>query len=294
MEEGEQPVHLSLISAAIHYGCMSLPQELVCHVTDMLRHDLLALKACSLTCKAMFASTRHLIHQTSFLTLRNNQRVLTQKQISHYQRGDFNDATLRIVTYMGKSGVFRYARQVHINMHDGFTPNCLRPHFHHFRSLDQVHTLAIDYFYTIKWAGHHQTYFVHFYPTLTSLTLWRPFGHYEILLQFVLQFPNLENLCLQRLEGSRMPRVAIPTTVEHSPPLRGHLQLVGLDTGVQWSTNFARELPNGMNFRSIELEDLDGNRVQRTLGACAHTLENLTIVPRGTGMYRTLFSSFFP
>ena len=74
----EQPVGLNLICSTINEGCMGLPQELVDHIVDTLHEDLPALKACSLTCKAMFASTRHLIHQTLCLTPRNNERVLTR------------------------------------------------------------------------------------------------------------------------------------------------------------------------------------------------------------------------
>ena len=77
--EGEkEPIDLSPISSAIHYGCMGLPQELVDYTMNMLHDDLRTLKACSLTCKAMFPSTQHLIHRTLCLTRQNNQSVLTR------------------------------------------------------------------------------------------------------------------------------------------------------------------------------------------------------------------------
>ena len=44
---------------------MILPTELVDYIMDILRDDLRALKACSLTCWAMFASTRHLIDSST-------------------------------------------------------------------------------------------------------------------------------------------------------------------------------------------------------------------------------------
>ena len=37
-------------------------------------------------------------------------------------------------------------------------------------------------------------YFTQFYPTLMILTLHYPTKHYRFVLQFILQFPNLENL----------------------------------------------------------------------------------------------------
>lgn len=51
----EQFVDLNPISATIHRGCMGLPQELTNHIVDMLYDNILALSACSLTCRAMFA-----------------------------------------------------------------------------------------------------------------------------------------------------------------------------------------------------------------------------------------------
>lgn len=52
-----QPADIIGISAAIHHGCMGLPQQLVEYIMEVLRDDLQTLKACSLTCKPMFAST---------------------------------------------------------------------------------------------------------------------------------------------------------------------------------------------------------------------------------------------
>ena len=58
------PVDLNLIRAVADNGCMGIPQDLVDYVMDILRDDSEALKACSLTCRSTFASTRRLIHET--------------------------------------------------------------------------------------------------------------------------------------------------------------------------------------------------------------------------------------
>ena len=76
----QKPINLDSICVAVNHGCMGLPQELVDHIMDMLYVDLQALKACSLTCKAMFSSTRHLIHQTLCLNVRNNNSILTREE----------------------------------------------------------------------------------------------------------------------------------------------------------------------------------------------------------------------
>jgi len=288
VEVAEEPVDLSPISAAIHHGCMGLPQELVDHIMDILQDDLRALEACSLTCKAMFASTRHLIHQTLRLTRRNNQSVLTLEEKLSYLRWDYHDNELRFLSYMGERGFLQYTRKVHIRMGLIFTPDILIPHLDHFQSLDQVHSLTIETYDAIVWRNYHEPAFVHFYPTLTSLTLHDPKFHYRLLLQFALQFPNLENLCIERptdIEWIR-PDLTIPAIVNKSPPLRGHLRLTWVSIAVQWPAEFAYELPKGINFRSVELQEVHWNQGQHILNGCAHTLENLTIELHNNGVHR--------
>jgi len=288
-----EPVDLSPISAAIHHGCMGLPQELVDHITVMLHDDLRALKACSLTCKAMFASTRHLIHQTLRLTGWNNQSVLTQIEKLSYLRWDHNDVELRFLSYMGERGFLQYTRHVYIRMWRLFTPDILVPHLDHFQSLDRVHSLTIEDYEASMWRNDYKTCFIHFYPTLTSLTLRHPQIFYHHVLRFALQFPNLENLCIEYLEHSEWvpPDFIVPIVADSSPPLRGHLRLVGVDNTVHWPTEFAYELPNGIRFRSVEFEDVFCHQAQRIFVACWNTLESLTIVPRRDGTHRISYSS---
>lgn len=294
-------VDLGIISATIYCGCMGLPQELVDQIVDMLHDDLRTLKACSLTCKALFASTRHLIHHTLYLTAQNNQSVLTREEGQELLNRSNCDARLRLVSYMGEHHLLRFAQRVYIRDGRTFTPRNLLPHLHHFQSLDRVHTLTIEHYDAPSWENHYDTCFIHFYPTLTSLTLSHPFSRYKPLLQFALQFPNLENLCLEWLpiKVGHIPDPTAPTLIERSPPLRGHLRLAGYGTTSQEPVDFTRELPNGFNFRTVELEAFFGDRVQHVLDACANTLEDLTIVTLGTGKHllslviTKLFAHFF-
>jgi hypothetical protein len=254
---------------------MGLPQELVDHIMDMLYDDLRALKACSLTCRAMFASTRHLIYRKVRLPPQNY----------------FHDpAGLRFVSLMGERGLLQYARQIHICLPLTFVPDILLPHLHRFQSLDRVNTLTVDHYDAIAWVSpeHYKTCFIHFYPTLTSLTLRHPSGHYRLILQFALQFPNLESLCLESVEHElwHSPGMIVPALIDQSPPLRGHLRLVGAVPVAQYLIDLAYELPNGINFRSVELEGFAGSYAQHLLNGCAHTLEDLIIVPRSFGTNR--------
>ena len=262
---------------------MRLPQELVDYIVSMLREDLRALKACSLTCKAMFASTRHLIHQKLCVTARNNNSVLTPGEKFRYQRWGLPDLELRFISYMGERGLLRYTQQVHICMPCYFTPETLQPHLHHFQSLNRVHTLVIESYPATKFANIHRTCFANFYGTLTSLVIRRAFGHYRHLLQFALQFPNLDNLCLERLVcADRNPPELTPfPNVDQPPPLRGHLRLADYSPVAHWPVSFFHEPPKWINFQSVELEDPCAACAQHILDACALTLQSLTIIPRG-------------
>jgi hypothetical protein len=254
---------------------MGLPQELIDHIMDMLRDDVQALKACSLTCRTMFVSTRRLIYHTLRLPPQKYRRDPT--------------AWLRVVSLMGERGLLQYARQVHIDWPPMSSPEILLPHLHHFQSLDQVHTLTIEYCHvTSEWSSQYKTCFVHFYPTLTSLTLHRPSGDHRAILQFALQFPNLENLCLGSVEHELLGSlgIAVPAIVDRSPPLRGHLRLEGAAPSAQYPKDLAYGLPNGINFRSVELEGFAGSCAQHILNGCGRTLEDLTIVPRPPGAHR--------
>ena len=280
---------LGIISTAVHHGCMGLPQELVDHVMDMLHNDIPTLKACSLTCKAMFASTRRLIHRTLCLTLQNSKSVLNggKKFRDRYGR---NQPALdfRFVACMSERGLLRYTRQVYFSVPYYFTPYMLMPYLHYFRLLDKVHTLIVERYSLEIWSTHCKTCFTYFYPTLTSLTLRHPYCPYQLLLQFALQFPHLENLCLEWLYELGQDRDA-HAIIDRFPPLRGHLRLIGVKTVAEWPMDIVHGLRDGMNFRSVELEYFLGDQAQDLLNACARTLESLTIRPR---VYKTGKRSF--
>jgi hypothetical protein len=235
----------------------------------------------------MLASTRHLIHQKLCVTVRNNKSVFTPGENFRYHRWGRRDLELRFISYMGERGLLRYARQVHICMPCYFTPGTLQPHFHHFQSLNRVHTLIIESYPATKFASIHRTCFAHFYGTLTSLVIRRVFGHYRYLLQFALQFPNLDNLCLERLVcADRNPPELNPfASVDRLPPLRGHLRLADSPTAIHWPVSLFHGPPKWINFQSVELEDLYGAYAQHILDACAHTLQSLTIV-HGSGEHQ--------
>jgi hypothetical protein len=203
---------------------------------------------------------------------------------------------LRFLSLVDERGLFKYTQRVHIYTQDHFTPEILLPHFHHFQSLNHVHTLTIDNFRTDEWVDYHTTCFAHFYPTLTSLALSHS-CNCRGLLNFALRFPNLENLSLEWLEFSRgdeLQLIAPATSPDRSSPLRGCLRLVSNQDSVlidsTWEEAF-RKPPKGLNFRSVELEDIPSGRAQEVLNACAQTIEDLTIT---NYRFSTLLPPFLP
>ena len=74
---------------------MGLPQEMVDRIVETLQNDMRALKACSLTCKAMFVPARYLIHQTLHVTSDISQRIFTPEEKKRYKRGGRRELELR-------------------------------------------------------------------------------------------------------------------------------------------------------------------------------------------------------
>ena len=168
-------VNLNAIAATNYHRCLGLPQELIDHILDMLRDDFRSLKACSLTCKAMFASTRPLIHQTLYLSVANNRKILTGREWEkfHLSTTERNLRALRFLSHAGGHGLFQYTRRVYFRSYEQFTPDILLPHLSYFQTLRRVHTLTMEDSSCLgrEWEGYHKTCFSHFYPTLTSLTI---------------------------------------------------------------------------------------------------------------------------
>ena len=261
---------------------MGIPQAVVEHIMDILQDNRRALKACSLTCKAMFASTRRPIHQTLHITSRTNQRILTSTEEKQYAKGGRRELELRFLSFMAERGLLRYARRLNIRVGPKFRPDFLEPHLHHFQSFDRIHTLTIDSYEAAAWYLVYNTYFTHLYPTLTTLTLCSPTGQFRYVLEFALQFPNLENLTIENLRDVAWgwQETPPPPAVLQSPPLRGHLRCVGLilqDVMWHWPMELASNLKNGINFRSVEFYHVDGEQGQVILDGCAGSLEEFVI-----------------
>lgn len=258
----------------------------------MLQENRRALKACSLTCKAMFASTRPLIHQTLHLTTQNNQKILTPTEKKRYAQGGHYELELHILPFMAERGLLKYAKHLNIDARFGFFPYALAPHLRHFSSLDRIHTLTMHSCRFILWRDIYNSLFTHLYPTLTTLVLYSSTSH---LLPFILQFPNLQNLTLESPHYETLsPSVSTLPVVLRPPPLRGHLRCASSGPmNPMWPREFPSLLQGGINFRSVELQGVHCEQGQQILDMCAGSLEKFTIRidARGEG---EVVASFLP
>jgi len=147
--------------------------------------------------------------------------------------------------------------------------------------------ITIERFDCNVWASRCECYFAHFYPTLTSRTLRYPRG-YRRVFKFALQFPNLENLSLEWMDGNVGRGLAAPAIGDQPSLPRGHLRLAHVG-GADWEwVNLDRELRNGFNFRSLELEDSFGDHGQDLLNARADTTQCLALTASSSNEYEQL------
>ena len=275
---------------------MGLPQEVVDRIMDMFQDNRRTIEACSLTYKVIFASTQHLIHQMLHVTRKNNQRMLTPEEKKQYTPGVWL-LELRFLSFMGERDLLIYARRLNISIgYRVFSPSALGPHLRYFRSLDRINTLTIHSFDAVLLYDVYNTHFTQCCLTLTTLALHSPEGHYRFLLQFALQLPNLENLTIEYLRHERrmLSRVSVPPIVTKSPPLREHLWRASLGPEhPEWTREFAFDLPNGINFPSVEFQDVHWERGQQILDECAGSLEGFTVRTIGNGERELLPHLFY-
>ena len=263
---------------------MGLPQELVEHIVNIFRDDRKALTAFSLTCKSMFVSARPLIHRILCLTTKISQRISTPAEKKWYEHG-YRRKSESHLSFMAERDLLKYVRHLIIPNGSKLDPYSLGQ-LEHFKSLDRIDTLTIDYYDGSLWNHDYNHYFAHFYPTLTTLEFHSPAGGYLYVLQFALQFPNLQNLTFGSLldipQSGLIPPA--PFVGSQSPPLRGRLRCVNLNSPRHsLPKEFAFDLPNGINFRSVEFTNVDWEQRQQILDGCASSLREYTMLVVGDG-----------
>jgi len=259
-------------------GTMGLPRDIIEEILYFHHEDLSTLKACSLTCRALFSAVRGLIHARVRLWMRRDYppRKLVDEIAAKVLRGRRVEAHLRYLSKVGKYGLLGYAREVYIDIGLHLAPETLDTYLPYFRSFTQVHTLRISGSDLARFLPAFGQHFGQFVPTLRSLHIPHVMGDVHEVLEFVCGFPHLDDLSLVQAVPycvNGPPR----SCVEHAPSLRGRLAIRG------WASTPAQlllKVPGGLHFRSINATGVDKAELDKILVACSSDLEALSFRPR--------------
>ena len=261
----------------------------------MLGNDLKLLKACSLTCKAMFFSTRHLIHRRIRLTSEQNWEVLTLREKQRYIRGDRQGIAIKVLSGIAAHGLLPYGRQLSINLNGNFTPANLQPFNHHFQRFERIQELSIDKLHVLVFLRQFDIFFANFVPTLRSLHLDTPIGHTRDILDFVCRFPHLDDLTLRWSLSDSRPRGPYEETRlpsgEGVPPFRGRLKLYWLDRRRGCILQQLISLPGKLCFRFVDFRGFPAWMEQRCIDACSGTIETLSITWQKYGEFYCFYDT---
>ena len=257
-----------------------LPQEIVDRIVFMLRDDLKSLKACSLTCKAMFVSTRHVIHRKISLTWESDWDPLAIPKKPRYIHGERRGVALSELSKISAYGLLSYAHHLYIYLHRNFTPADLQPFNDDFQRFDRIQELSISWLNAPDFLETFDTYFTNFVPTLRSLHLDTPMGDTRDILDFICRFPHLDDLTLEMPSrdpfGWRMWRSAPSPIVKKMPQFRGRLKLRNID---KWRSHLLQQLtslPGKRRFRFIDFRSCTSEVEQPIIDACSDTLETIS------------------
>ena len=235
-----------------------LPYEIVEMITAHLVHDIPALKACSLTCRTLYAVTVPYIHHT--LTL-----------------GRGIGGKLNPLSELHELGLMGFAKEIRVKqLPDGswFTPEALSSfNLRHFSAFANVHTLRLQRLEIHRFIPCTGRHFEHLSPSLRSIMLFKPRCTPQQLLYFLSYFPNLDDIEIRQVLHTHGPTYPAPNLPPFSAPkLRGQLTLCDFSWIEIWTRLVT--LCGGLRFRYMDLCNVAGC-TSVLLDACVETLETL-------------------
>ena len=262
------PVTLDIVKT-FPTGWKNLPQELVDEILTYLKDDFLSLVSCSGSCKALFCSTRPLIHRTLCLG--------TGISIDRRRRSARNRAQLDGLRLAERAQVLQYTAHLIIRLGSDFVPENLRPHLQYFHAMRGITSLEIDLPDARHFLPTFDEYFGHIAPTLRSLFLTSARDPVENLFHFVCRFPLLRDLGLATapFPRSKLRRPPTPSNVTTPPPLDGTLEFRDTYPTISFIRSIANA-PGGIYFRSVEMQEVREAPLQVIVDACSNTLESIT------------------
>ena len=275
---------LDLGTITINRTWMDLPQEIVDHVMFVLRHDLKSLKACSLTCKALFVSARPFIHRKICLTSELNWEMLTLREKQRYIRGEREGLAVKTLSGVAAHGLLRFGRRLSIRINQNFTPTNLQPFNDHFQRFDRIQELTIYSLHTKCFLEQFDTFFANFIPTLRSLHLDSPSGDDQDILNFICRFPHLDDLTIRMTSEQSAPPGTLgsvsPSIAKKIPPFRGRLKFDGSYGGHCSMLRQLISLPGKRRFRFVDFRGCSAEVEQPAINALSGTIETLSLTWR--------------
>ena len=256
-----------------------LPQEIVDEILEYLedhRHRQ-TLVACSLTCKALFLSARHIIHRQLYVDDLGRVDTSDDQQIYRYMVPDPSPSCT--LSAAANCDLVQYTRKLTFKAERRFTPQNLRPYLPQFQMFPLLTSITLHKFDPSLFIPVFEQYFGHLKLQMRSLGFVDPLGSKDDLMYFICQFPNLEDLEFNPFPSYGPPKYDI-STIQNSPTLGGTLRVLSTDYWRASSFEPLTQLPSGLRFRSIEFLlqdrwDIDPSIVIRE---CTSTLRSLTYI----------------
>jgi len=227
-------------------GWKTLSQELVDEILTYLKDDFLSLVSCSESCKALFCSTRPLVHHTFCLS---TGTLADRSRSSPRNKAQFDN--LRLAE---RAQVLQYTTRLIIRLGRDFNRGNLRPHLQYFRAMQGITSLEIGLLDATSFLPAFGECFGHIVPTLRFISLIDGVAPIDEIIRFIPRFPLLQDLGLSGIVFPRrkphQPRVL--SGIRTPPPLDGTLRFRTTNLAV-----FARSLVDitgGIHFRLVEMK----------------------------------------
>jgi hypothetical protein len=243
-------------------------------VDEILEHlegDQPALRACSLTCKALLRSSRPIIHRRLYVVSRGIPGSTDEHQLQ-----TSNPPRLFVLSAAAKHGLAHYTRELTINLRGGFKPADLREILPQFRAFTRLTSLTVYNFTPTPFLLVFEQYFGHLAQQIQSLEFKYPSGFRDDLFYFISQFPNLDNLKFYSFPRNHLFLGAGSLPIRSSPTLRGTLQVGSMTIGGDDFLGCLTRFPSGLSFRSIEFYRCTGIDPNILIRECSSTLQHLT------------------
>ena len=262
------PITVNIVNT-FSTGWKNIPQELVDEILAYLEDDYTSLASCSLSCKALFCSTRPLIHRTFCLS--------TGCSIDRHRSSPLNRTQFDNLQLAGQAQVLRYATRLIIRLGDDFVPENLRPYLRYFRDMRGVTSLEIYLLDAAAFLPAFEECFGHITPTLRSLALSGARNPIREVFHFISRFPLLQDLDLVQFSLARHKPAQPHTTqqIKIPPPLNGALRFRGTYPSLEFIQSLIN-IPGGIHFRSVEMGDARTVPLQTVIDACSNDIESIT------------------